>query len=162
MSKYTDSSGEFNVSDKSTTKYEDESYCNAEEGKTSYVADTSLINKPRPSEPINNKSHPVPVTMRMKKPKDNFFARNNASLLFNQGNSSFLKSNPEELPNQQYLVSNPDLTSEALVQNDDSNLSQGELDNAKASSIQSPQSLIRSTHPKDAKESEIEGRMAIK
>lgn len=55
-----------------------------------------------------NASHPVPATMMMKKPKDNLFARNNASFLFNQGNSSIIKSNPEEMPNQQYLVSNQD------------------------------------------------------
>lgn len=102
MSKYTDSSGEFNVSDKSANKIEDESYCNAEEGKTSYVSNTSLINKPRVSESLNFASNPVPATLMRKKPKDTLFARNNASTLFNQGNSSMIKSNPEELPNQQY------------------------------------------------------------
>ena len=91
MSKYTDSSGEFNVSDKSTYKIEDESHCNAEEGKTSYVSNSSLVNQPRVADSMNNASLPVPATLMRKKPKDNLFARNKSSILYNQGNSSIIK-----------------------------------------------------------------------
>ena len=72
---------------------------------------------------MNNASLPVPATLMRKKPKDNLFARNNASNLFNQGTSSIIKPNKEDLTNQQFLVSNQESDNQAQIFNDDSNLS---------------------------------------
>jgi hypothetical protein len=68
-------------------------------------------------------SLPVPATLMRKKPKDNLFARNKANILYNQGNSSIIKLNQEDIPNQQYSVSNQESGIEGYSPNDDSNLS---------------------------------------